>query len=93
MREYTFLFFIFSHFLVAIDSTEPQTEKNSPDSRVEHLKDYCGVKSWTKKMPDWLMFRTGPGLIHDVFVFYSKILAASFGKFSERISYIVACVD
>lgn len=40
-------------------SNSTLTQTDGPDSRVEHLKKYCGVKNWTKKMPDWLMFRTG----------------------------------
>ena len=60
MREFTFGIFIIFSLLLSVNCTNPNSTVNEgPDIRVEHLKKYCGVKNWTKKMPDWLMFRTG----------------------------------
>ena len=60
MREFTFGFFIIPSLIISVNSTKlNSTVAEGPDIRVEHLKKYCGVKNWTKKMPDWLMFRTG----------------------------------
>ena len=71
MREFTFLIFIIFRLsaitnsiqLHSVNSTEPAIQSVDMETRVDHLKEYCGVKNWTKKMPDWLMFRTGPGLM------------------------------
>ena len=67
MRELTFGIFIIFTLLISANSTKPnatdaRAEYQEPDIRVEHLKKYCNVKNWKKKMPDWLMFRTGSGL-------------------------------
>ena len=71
MREFTFGIFILFSLLISVNSiksnsTVAQAEGQGPDIRVEHLKKYCNVKNWKKKMPDWLMFRTGSGLRRDV---------------------------
>ena len=69
MREFTFgiLFsLLISVNSIKSNSTVAQAEGQGPDIRVEHLKKYCNVKNWKKKMPDWLMFRTGSGLRRDV---------------------------
>ena len=67
MRELTFGIFIIFSLFISANSTKPNStvaraEYQEPNIRVEHLKKYCNVKNWKKKMPDWLMFRTGPGL-------------------------------
>ena len=67
MRELTFGIFVIYLLLISANSTKTNStvaraEYKEPDIRVEHLKKYCNVKNWKKKMPDWLMFRTGSGL-------------------------------
>ena len=81
MRELTFGIFIIFSLLTSANSTKPNStvaraEYQKPDIRVEHLKKYCNVKNWKKKMPDWLMFRTGPGLRRTV------LLSSVFSRFA-----------
>ena len=71
MRELTFGIFVIYSLLISANSTKPNStvaraEYQEPNIRVDHLKKYCNVKNWKKKMPDWLMFRTGSGLRRDV---------------------------
>ena len=81
MREFTIriciIFLLFTSVKASksnsADTREDPGTPEVPDTRVEHLKTYCGVKNWTKKMPDWLMFRTGLGLS----LFFKSILGFS----------------